>query len=609
MSFIKSTFIFLLFASITTQAQSQTCDCTDYILVADQILDVVHKFEVDPATGMLTEIGNPWNSSVQNPHGLGQDVNGNYYISELYTGTDQTYKVNCEGDVIPTPPTFMTGVGFFNAASQDNNIYVAPRPTSDGVTSYDLCTGEKTGAICLNGPGAWDIKIHDNGTLYMTGCFGCGEDVVYIVPDWSQQDFIDSTCYDPVLTNLDMVANSSVITDPTLWLSGIDADDNGDFYIVITDPTTQTSCVQKYDVNYNFIYEMCDIANDATGYHNAGGLTICDDYIYVASYDDDCVAILDKATGTYVAGIAGGGGKAIVKATECCPGPITTIDSLICGAAVGTEYFLNDIYACDGPICGGEWVPDAGNTGMTYDPCVQSITVTSEAACGTFTKTGDNTQCGMFTITLNLEFAPEPDVDVSTYQLVCEGDTPATITSTTTTTGLSYQWQISTTSCTEGFMDLLGETNANYSPPILTTDTYYRLLSTASSSCGGTCIDTSSCIPIYLDECTTADPNCSCTDYLYVNDPTQDITHKFTINPDGSIGAEIGSPWLAQNVVTNAHGVVSDPEGNLYISQIDTDPTTLYKINCEGDLSVVTLMVALTISTHTIYVLQQLLIP
>ena len=77
---------------------------------------------------------------------------------------------------------------------------------------------------------------------------------------------------------------------------------------------------------------------------------------------------------------------------------------------------------------------------------------------------------------------------------------------------------------------------------------------------------------------------CNCTDYLYVNDPTLDITHKFTINTDGTIGAEVGNPWLAQNIITNAHGVVPDPEGNLYISQIDTDPPTLFKVNCEGDV-------------------------
>lgn len=85
-----------------------------------------------------------------------------------------------------------------------------------------------------------------------------------------------------------------------------------------------------------------------------------------------------------------------------------------------------------------------------------------------------------------------------------------------------------------------------------------------------------------------AQQNCTCTEYLYVNDPTLDITHKFAIAADGAIDFEIFSdaanqvPWLAPNIVTNAHGVVSDLQGNLYISQIDTNPTTLYKISCDG---------------------------
>jgi len=79
---------------------------------------------------------------------------------------------------------------------------------------------------------------------------------------------------------------------------------------------------------------------------------------------------------------------------------------------------------------------------------------------------------------------------------------------------------------------------------------------------------------------------CECNDYLYVNDPALDITHKFLINPDGTVGEEIFSsgniPWLAPNVITNPHGVVADAAGNLYISQIDTDPTSLYQISCDG---------------------------
>lgn len=80
----------------------------------------------------------------------------------------------------------------------------------------------------------------------------------------------------------------------------------------------------------------------------------------------------------------------------------------------------------------------------------------------------------------------------------------------------------------------------------------------------------------------TCNASCSCTDYLYVNDPAFDYIHKFVINSNGSIGAEIGSPWLPTGNITNAHGVVGDVNGNLYIAQIDVTPTQLFQVACDG---------------------------
>jgi hypothetical protein len=80
-------------------------------------------------------------------------------------------------------------------------------------------------------------------------------------------------------------------------------------------------------------------------------------------------------------------------------------------------------------------------------------------------------------------------------------------------------------------------------------------------------------------------PNeCNCVDYLYVNDPTLDLTHKFPLNPDGTVGPEIGSPWMPPNAITNPHGVVGDINGNLYIAQIDVTPTQLYQVRCDGTI-------------------------
>ncbi len=82
---------------------------------------------------------------------------------------------------------------------------------------------------------------------------------------------------------------------------------------------------------------------------------------------------------------------------------------------------------------------------------------------------------------------------------------------------------------------------------------------------------------------------CDCQDFLYVNDPAVDITHKFIIDEsDGGISGEIGNPWLTTDVIVNAHGVAPDINGNLYISQLNqpNDPTTnqLFKLDCDGNV-------------------------
>ena len=85
--------------------------------------------------------------------------------------------------------------------------------------------------------------------------------------------------------------------------------------------------------------------------------------------------------------------------------------------------------------------------------------------------------------------------------------------------------------------------------------------------------------------------NCNCTNFLYVNDPTFDLTHKFTLNEDGSVGTEImhgTDTWVASETINNPHGVAPDINGRLYIAQIDQpgDASTnnLYKLDCDGNV-------------------------
>jgi len=76
---------------------------------------------------------------------------------------------------------------------------------------------------------------------------------------------------------------------------------------------------------------------------------------------------------------------------------------------------------------------------------------------------------------------------------------------------------------------------------------------------------------------------CNCTDYLYVNDPTLDITHKFIVSPTtGGVVGEVDAPnWLPPGDILNAHGVAGDINGNLYIAQLaeGADPNRLYQVD------------------------------
>jgi|GEM_PF-6527441 len=96
-------------------------------------------------------------------------------------------------------------------------------------------------------------------------------------------------------------------------------------------------------------------------------------------------------------------------------------------------------------------------------------------------------------------------------QTVCVAQDPVAFTVTTPASGnapITYQWQSSITDCNSGFMDISGETNTTYDPPVSGTTTYYRVITTsgAGNCTNGTCQDTSNCLTITID----TDPMIAC---------------------------------------------------------------------------------------------------
>ncbi len=97
------------------------------------------------------------------------------------------------------------------------------------------------------------------------------------------------------------------------------------------------------------------------------------------------------------------------------------------------------------------------------------------------------------------------DVDpgsISEDQIICPGGDPDAITETGAASGsgeVTYQWQSSTTDCTNGFADIPGATDDVYDPPAgLTTSTFYRRIAISTLDgipCGGQ----SNCITVTVN--------------------------------------------------------------------------------------------------------------
>lgn len=98
--------VFLFFAFMAN-VNSQTCSCKEFIYVNEPGGNI-HKLEVNPTTGQLTEVGGvngiPWVSNptvFPSPHGLGVDRNGFLFIGTNYQSPNSIRKLDCTGNLFP----------------------------------------------------------------------------------------------------------------------------------------------------------------------------------------------------------------------------------------------------------------------------------------------------------------------------------------------------------------------------------------------------------------------------------------------------------------------------------------------------------------------------
>jgi hypothetical protein len=515
-----------------------SCNCFNYVYLNDVANydganGFVHKFRVN-ADGTMTEMPNgttgttPWfpvGGGLPNPHGLGQDLNGNLYIGESPGGDIR--RLSCDGTLYPeTGPTGYlvdNGAGYNIGSTSDGILYTNPT-FEDQISAYDICSGTSLGYVTLGsfpvGTRAWGMFVAPDGTVYVSATdfpFSGNSQPKYI---WkfnpTQADLTAHTTYVPFI-DVDAAVAAVGVTNADLQVMGLTLDKTGNIYLVAWDNTPSPD--RTYIFKFNSAGALIDNAfeaNDANtiGYEGSFGIIYDSqtDRLYLSGLDD-CVAIVSTDldyVGTGIPHVAGATTKGIAIARECCPSstPIT-IDTILCNATLNQKFFLENLVSagCDGPICGGAWTAGGGNTGILFDACDNSITITNTAtACGTFTKTsagGANSSCGAFSFTLKIDAATLTGPTISGNQTVCSGDIPAVLTSSGASGSSTpqYQWQSSTMSCSAGFTNIVGAVTATYAPAALGATTYYRLITSVEGNCGmgAYCRDTSNCVTLTLD--------------------------------------------------------------------------------------------------------------
>lgn len=233
--------------------------------------------------------------------------------------------------------------------------------------------------------------------------------------------------------------------------------------------------------------------------------------------------VLSNATSriaTYTAGLLDAGSTIEFKVIA------TQKSAPNCSDEATVSINVGSIGACDvtpqGPVCEGAVTthngsPDPKPATATYTWVLSGYggagTTSSTFASANGTTSIQVNATESYRITLNQVY-DNPDANTSCFedvivnaidpgviagnQTLCTPFDPVAFTSTTDATGtgdITYQWQISTTSCAAGFADIPGANNAIYDAPAVTQVTYYRRVATSTVN-GVPCSDFSNCLTV-----------------------------------------------------------------------------------------------------------------
>ena len=573
---------------VTLQAQDCVvgCDCTEFLYLNDEDLRIVHKFGIDASTGVVTEVGSPWFNTraianTLSPHGVAFDLNGFLYIAQRSGDDNPVMKLTCGGDLVDAEAIPDLPQQLFNMGSRNNTLYTG-NTCNDEITTYDLCTGARTGGMLVRGR---DV----NGNILDVDIWSYYQDDTnwYVADRTTNAVYtgsLDESLYtSPASNQGTLLFNLVTPTANNIGPMGLTRDPAGNTYVVVNQTFSGAATpviIQKFNSAGTSVASVQDnnngganTVNGLPGFWGARGIVYSEftDRIYVSAREN-CVSVfsndLTPLPAFNIANPANGRPKGVNLLKECCPtNNNVVVDTTLCAASVGDIVFLQELLDCNGAICEGLWEEGIGNTGLTYESCNNSIIINALDACGTFTFESDGTgkfnRCGVFKFTVNIEVenVTAPEIAAGAAPVCANNNDPGAFTFSTAASGssaITYQWQQSTTDCDGPWNDVAGAPTDDtpFDPPALTEDTYYRVITSVNGAClTGMCADTSNCVMLTVEN---GCPICALTITPTVSGCYQNSGSKTTVSVEVAWSNATVSP-----AVNNTSDVITITLGGL----------------------------------------------
>lgn len=408
---MKSPFITLLIGlfifSISQITKAQMCSCSDYIYINEIGSSginsgSIHKYEIMD-DGSLVEIldnGEPWKINVTDPHGSGLDANGYYYFANREGGYGPNWnlqRVDCNGNTVASDITENTVFNATNIVVQDPYLYAIE---GNCVTVTEICSGTRLDQYCLQitgnglnefgaGTHNWSLELGADGNLYVASPWNLLQspgpftlEVYQFSTDWTTWPSDGNV--PPYFTQPNF--NNQAF--------GLATDSNGNFYIIETESNGTNffpSTISKYDSNGNLLGSITDDVYDFTGFGEAAGIDYSSEsgYLYVTSFAESCITIIDPVTMEIVAEglpyVAGTTPKSLNLVNQCCiDSPPNPYNTTLCTAGDISSINLRDLLPCSN-LCNtaSMWSAPAD---VEIDAChlTASFTNTTFPACLTY---------------------------------------------------------------------------------------------------------------------------------------------------------------------------------------------------------------------------------